>query len=69
MNNVFNQCLNLLQRDDVKKDIKKLFSPVITFISHEFMPYIYLVLLLMVLNFCLLLAIFSIIIYYMRKIK
>lgn len=69
MNNVFNQCLNLLQRDDVKKDIKKLVSPVITFISHEFMPYIYIVLLLMVVNFCLLLAIFSIIIYYMRKIK
>jgi len=69
MNNVFNQCLNLLQRDDVKKDIKKLVSPVITFISHEFMPYIYMVLLLMILNFCLLLAIFSIIIYYMRKIK
>ena len=69
MNNVFNQCLNLLQKDDVKKDIKKLMSPVINFITHEFMPYIYMVLLLMVLNFCLLLAIFSIIIYYMRKIK
>ena len=69
MNDVFTQCLNLLQRDDVKKDIKKLISPVITFISHEFMPYIYMVLLLMVVNFLLLLAIFSIIIYYARKIK
>ena len=69
MNDVFTQCLNLLQRDDVKKDIKKLISPVITFISHEFMPYIYMVLLLMVVNFLLLLAIFSIIIYYARKIN
>jgi hypothetical protein len=69
MNDVFTQCLNLLQRDDVKKDIKKLISPVITFISHEFMPYIYMVLLLMVVNFLLLLAIFSILIYYARKIN
>lgn len=43
---MLNQCLAMLKRDDVKKEIKHLFSPVF----HVLEPYFYFIYLLILLN-------------------
>jgi len=36
------QCLLILSREDVKKEMKELFKPIISLIVQEIYPYIYL---------------------------
>ena len=35
------QCLDILKREDVKKEMKLVFAPIIDFILYEINPYIY----------------------------
>ena len=35
------QCLNILKREDVKKEFKMLLNPIIDFVLYEINPYIY----------------------------
>ena len=41
MNEIIQQCLNSLKRDDVKKDITRLCSPFVDLILYEMRTYIY----------------------------
>lgn len=52
------QCLDLLNRKDVKHEIKEMFKPVVSLILNEIYPYIYLSILLVLISFFLILGIF-----------
>ena len=47
-NSLFKQCLDMLQRDDIKTDLKLLMSPLMESLLFELRPYIYFVLLILV---------------------
>ena len=51
-------CLEFIKKDEVKKELKNLFKPIISLILEEIYPYIYLSLLLVVISFFLVLGIF-----------
>lgn len=50
--------VSILKREDVRKEIKRLFFPVIQMILHEIYPYIYICLIFVCISFFLTLAIF-----------
>lgn len=52
------QCLDLLNRKDVKNEIKEMFKPVVSLILNEIYPYIYISILLVLISFFLILGIF-----------
>ncbi len=52
------QCLLVLARDDVKKEVKDFFKPLISLIVQEIYPYIYLSLIFVIISFLLILGIF-----------
>jgi hypothetical protein len=55
---IIEQCLLVLARDDIKKEMKELFKPVISLIIQEIYPYIYLSLIFVIISFLLILGIF-----------
>jgi hypothetical protein len=52
------QCLLILSRDDIKKELKELFKPLVSLIFQEIYPYIYLSLIFVIISFLLILGIF-----------
>ena len=52
------QCLIILARDDVKHDIKEIFKPLVSILVQEIYPYIYLSLIFVIISFLLILGIF-----------
>ena len=56
--NISDYCLEFIKKDEVKKELKNLFNPIISLILEEIYPYIYLSLLLVVISFFLVLGIF-----------
>ena len=54
---IINQCLDILKTDDVRNEIKVIFSPVTDLILYEIYPYIYIIIFLVFLIFILILAI------------
>jgi len=52
------QCLLILSREDVKKELKELFKPLVSLIVQEIYTYIYLSLIFVILSFLLILGIF-----------
>ena len=61
------QCLAILKRDDIKHEMRALFSPLLNFILHELNPYIYVIILLAVLLFIMILAILILLILILRS--
>ena len=57
-NQIIEQCLNILARDDVKHEVKELFKPLVSSIVQEIYPYIYLSLIFVIISFLLILGIF-----------
>jgi hypothetical protein len=55
------ECVNLLKKPELKKEILSLFRPVVELILKQIYPYIYLALILVVISFLLILGIFIII--------
>ena len=55
---VIEYCINILKRNDVKKELKTLVTPLIDPILNELYPYIYLSLLFVIISFFLHLGIF-----------
>ena len=55
---IIEQCLQAMKRDDVKKELKQLFHPVIDMIMQEIYPYIYLSVVFVMISFLLTLSIF-----------
>jgi len=69
MKNVFiTKCLEFIKREDVKSEIKELFTPTINDILKQIYPYIYLSLLFVVVSFLLHLGIFILLWRNKRKI-
>jgi hypothetical protein len=55
---IVQECLIVLKRDDVKDELKKLFSPIIDLIIIQIYPYLYLCLMFVLISFLLHLGIF-----------
>jgi len=53
-----NMCLDVLKREDVKKELKNLITPLVDLILVDIYPYIYLSLIFVVISFILHLGIF-----------
>jgi hypothetical protein len=60
------QCLDILKTEDVRNEIKDLFSPVTDLIMYEIYPYIYIIIFLVFLIFILILAILLLLISLLR---
>lgn len=60
------QCLEILKREDIKREFKKLLKPVIEFILYEINPYIYITVFMILIIFLLNLAILVILIFIVR---
>ncbi len=61
------QCLDILKTDDVRQEIKRLFSPVTDLILYEIYPYIYIIIFLVFLIFILILAILIMLVTVLRN--
>ena len=61
------QCLDILKREDVKKEFKLMLKPVIDFILYEIYPYIYTIIILVFVIFIMILAILIILIFILRN--
>jgi len=55
---IIEQCLSILRRDDVNREIKRMISPLIELILIEIYPYLYISLIFVVISFLLHLGIF-----------
>jgi len=65
-NSILKQCIDILKTDDIRNEIKSLFSPVTDLILYEIYPYIYIIIFLVFLIFVLILAILVILITLLR---
>ena len=66
-NSLIKQCLDILQTEDVRNEVKRIFSPVTDLILYEMYPYMYLIIFLVILIFILILAILGILITLLRN--
>ena len=66
-NLVVNQCLEILKRDDVKKELNSLLKPVLEFLLFEIQPYIYVTVFLLFMLFALTLANFVTFLFILRN--
>lgn len=55
---IINECLNVLHRDDVKKEFKELMKPLVDLLIKEIYPYIFLSIIFVFISFLLILGIF-----------
>lgn len=62
-NSLLKQCLNILKTEDVRNEIKIIFSPITDMILFEMYPYIYLIVFFVFLILVLILAILVILIF------
>jgi len=63
MNDTFiKQCIEIIHREDVKKELKEFIKPIINIIFYEIYPYIYLSLIFVIISFLLILGIFILLI-------
>jgi hypothetical protein len=63
------QCLDILQREDIKNEVKMLLRPIMNFILYEISPYIYIMISLFILMFIMILAILVILLLLLRNKK
>lgn len=61
------QCLDMLKREDIKNEFKRMLKPVIDFIFYEINPYIYIIVILVFLMFIMILIILIILILLLRN--
>jgi len=61
------QCLDILKSDEVKSDLKTIFSPLTDAILFQIYPYIYVIILLVFLIFILILAILVLLVSLLRN--
>ena len=55
---IIKTCINLLNEENVKNELKTIYTPVITLVIDKLMPYIYLALIFLLLNFLIIIMIF-----------
>ena len=56
---IVNECLELIKKDEVKKEVKELFKPIINMILKDIYPYIFISMLFVTISFLLILGIFN----------
>jgi hypothetical protein len=61
------QCLDILKREDIKREMKLLFQPVVEYIWYEINPYMNIILAFVFILFVLNLAIFIILVIILRN--
>ena len=66
-NSILSQCINILKTDDVRNEIKNIFSQVTDLILYQIYPYIYMIIFLVFLIFIFILAILIILIILLRN--
>tara|TARA_B000000557_G_C20787387_1_gene449305 strand:+ start:472 stop:717 length:246 start_codon:yes stop_codon:yes gene_type:complete len=66
---IFNECINMVKKDEIKKEIKNILRPLIDLILKEIYPYIYLSVIFVFLNFLLILGVFLLLLRYNKYIK
>lgn len=64
---IISQCLDILKRDDVKTELKIVFTPFINYVLVELKPYIYMVITLVFLIFIMILTILFILLFMIRN--
>lgn len=55
---IIKTCINLLNEENIKNELKEIYTPVITLVIDKLMPYIYLALIFLLLNFLIIIMIF-----------
>jgi len=65
--NLMQQCLEILKRDEVKKELIMITSPFFQLILNEIYPYIRIIILLMAFIFVLLIIIISLLLFILRN--
>jgi hypothetical protein len=61
------QCLDMLKKEDIQKELKLLFKPVSDFIFYEIYPYVYMILIVVFILFIMILAILILLILLLRN--
>jgi hypothetical protein len=64
---IIKQCIDILKTDDIRNEIKQIFSPVTDLILYEISPYIYFIIFLVLLIFVLILAILILLVLILRN--
>jgi hypothetical protein len=64
---IVKQCVDILKRDDVKHELKVLFTPLINFILYEINPYVYTIVTIILLLFIMNLTIIFILLFMLRN--
>ena len=64
---IVKQCVDILKRDDVKHELKILFTPLINFILYEINPYVYTIVTIILLLFIMNLTIIFILLFMLRN--
>ena len=62
--NLINEILEKIKRDDVKNEIRKMFKPIINLLLRDIYPYILISMLFVIISFLLVLGIFILLIRY-----
>lgn len=68
-NSLFKQCLEILERDDVKTELKLLLNPIMEYVLFEMRPYAYVILLILFLIVIISILNFIMLIYYFRQVS
>lgn len=61
------QCLDILKKEDIKNELKTLFTPVLDFVLYEINPYLYITITVVFVIFIMILAILIILIFLLRN--
>jgi hypothetical protein len=57
-NTIISECVGLIKKEEVKKEIKELFKPIINMILQDIYPYIFISMIFVTISFLLILGIF-----------
>jgi|TARA_B110000444_G_scaffold215894_1_gene214007 hypothetical protein len=63
---IINQCMEILSREDIKIQMKQMFTPIIQLLLDEMYPYIYLSILFVIICFILILGNFILLLRYKK---
>ena len=66
-NSLLKMCIDILKTDDIRTEIKQIFSPVTDLIMFQIYPYIYFIIFLVLLIFILILAILILLVLTLRN--
>jgi len=66
-NSLLKMCIDVLKTDDIRSEIKQIFSPVTDLIMFQIYPYIYFIIFLVLLIFILILAILILLVLTLRN--